>query len=353
MPTLPATQLEQLTVTIFERLGAPRENAATVAKHLVEANLAGHDSHGVIRVPQYFELIREGKLKPAGTMQVTREMGSAAMVDGSAGFGQVIGRDAMLLAIKIAQSGAIGAVTVRNCHHTGRIGTYTQMAAEAGLVGLAMVNSGGGGQAVAPFGGTGRRLSTNPISIAAPTGGPFPVVLDMASSIAPEGKVRTYYQAGKQLPAGWTIDAEGNPTTDPNHFYGTPSGALLPLGGSAGHKGFALGFMIDVLAGALTGAGSCQPGPTTPGDGMLAIAIDVRQFGPLAAFQDRVAQLSAHVKSSPTAAGVERIYVPGEVEAVRREQRLREGIAVEPSLWKQIEAICRGLEIDLSALGQS
>jgi uncharacterized oxidoreductase len=338
--------LERLTSTIFERCGAPAESAAIVAEHLVAANLAGHDSHGVIRVPQYFELIGDGRLKPEGRMRIVQELPAAAMVDGGAGFGQVIGREAMLLAVKIARAGGIGAVTVRNCNHTGRIGTYTQMAAEAGLVGIAMVNTGGGGQAVTPFGGTGRRLSTNPISIAAPSGGAFPIVLDMASSIAPEGKVRTYYQAGKSLPAGWTIDAAGKPTTDPNDFYGSPPGALLPLGGAAGHKGFALAFMIDILAGALSGAGCCQAGPAAPGDGMLAMAIDVRQFTPLAGFQERVAQLAEYVKSSPTAEGIEQIYVPGEVEAVARERRLRDGIVIEPTLWTLIERICRDLKID-------
>ena len=152
---------------------------------------------------------------------------------------------------KKARDGGVGAVSVRNCCHTGRIGTYTEMAAQAGLVGIAMTNSGGGGQLVAPFGGTARRLSTNPISIAAPSGGPHPIMLDIASSVAPEGKVRNYFLAGKSVPPGWMIDAAGNPTTNPADFYAEPGGALLPLGGAVGYKGFGLSFMIDILAGAL------------------------------------------------------------------------------------------------------
>lgn len=351
MPILTAQQLHGLTTSIFERFGAPADHARAVADHLLESNLQGHDSHGFIRVPQYIDSIDAGRLKPDGRMRVVREMAAAAMVDGGAGFGQVIARDAMLLAIKIAGTSGIGAVTVRNCNHTGRIGAYTRMAAEAGLVGIAFVNSGGGGQLVAPFGGIARRLSTNPISIAAPTGGPDPIVMDMSSSIAPEGKVRTYFQAAKSLPPNWIVDSQGKPSIDAADFYAQPPGAILPLGGSAGHKGFALAFMIDILAGALSEAGSCQAGEPAHGDGMLAMAIDVRQFTPLADFHERIAQLAQHVKSSPKAEGCEQIYVPGEVESRSRERRLREGISIEPSLWRLIEQICRRMSIDERAAG--
>ena len=255
MPTFAADRLEQLITAIFERAVAPTDHASCVAAHLVNANLAGHDSHGTIRVPQYIDLIDAGRIKPAATMEIVTRLPAAAVVDGRGGFGQVIVRDAMRLAIELAKQSAIGAVTVRNCSHTGRIGTYTQMAAEAGLVGIATVNSGGAGHAVAPFGGTAARLSTNPISIAAPTDGPFPIVLDMATSVAPEGKVRTYLQADKPLPSGWIVDAEGKPSFNAADFYA--GGAILPLGGPAGHKGFGLGFMVDILAGALSGGGCC------------------------------------------------------------------------------------------------
>ncbi len=255
MPTLRPDRLEQLITTIFERAGAPTDHAACVADHLVRSNLAGHDSHGAIRVPQYIDLIDAGRILPAATAQVVTRLPAGAAMDGRGGFGQVIARDAMRLAIELAKKSAIGAVTVRNCSHTGRIGTYTEMAAAAGLVGIATVNSGGAGHAVAPFGGTAARLSTNPISIAAPTDGPFPIVLDMATSIAPEGKVRTYLQADKPLPSGWIVDAEGNPSFNAADFYA--GGAILPLGGAAGHKGYGLGFMVDVLAGALSGGGCC------------------------------------------------------------------------------------------------
>ncbi len=345
MPTLAADRLEQFITTIFERAGAPTDHARCVADHLVRANLAGHDSHGAIRVPQYIDLIDAGRIKPAATMEAVTRLPAGAVVDGRGGFGQVIARDAMRLAIELAKQTAIGAVAVRNCSHTGRIGTYTEMAAAAGLVGIATVNSGGAGHAVAPFGGTAPRLSTNPISIAAPTDGPFPIVLDMATSIAPEGKVRTYLQADKPLPSGWIVDAAGKPSFNAADFYA--GGAILPLGGPAGHKGYGLGFMVDILAGAISGGGCCAPDPPPLSDNMLAIAIDVRQFTPFADFRRRVAALAEHVKTSPKAAGCEHIYVPGEIEVERRTRRLVDGIPIEPTLWKMLETICARFEVDL------
>jgi uncharacterized oxidoreductase len=345
MPTVSALHLERLTATIFERCGAPPDHARIVAEHLVASNLAGHDSHGVIRIPQYLDLIWAGQLKPDARMQIVHEMAAGAVVDGHFGFGQVIARDAMLLAVNIARAAGVGAVTVRNCSHSGRIGAYSHMAASEGLVGIAAVNSGGGGQLVTPFGGAARRLSTNPISIAAPSGGPYPMVLDMATSVAPEGKVRTHHQAGKSLPPGWIIDASGNASVDAADFYGDPPGALLPLGGAVGYKGFGLAFMVDILAGALSGAGCCGGEPSAPSDGMLMIALDVGQFAPLAEFEQRVTQLVEHVKSCPKAEGFEQIHVPGEAEELARQRRLRDGIGIEPRLWARIGEICARLQI--------
>jgi hydroxycarboxylate dehydrogenase B len=345
MPVVPAEQLKRLTTDILQCVGAAADAAACVADHLVEANLAGHDSHGVIRIPQYLDLISAGQLRPGGRMQIVEEAPAGAVVDGGRGFGQLIARDAMLLAMKKARAGGVGAVGVRNCGHTGRLGTYTQMAAQAGLVGIAMVNSGGGGQSVAPFGGTRGRLSTNPISIAAPSDGPHPILLDIASSVAPEGKVRTFFLAGKSVPPGWMIDAEGNPTTNPADFYAQPGGALLPLGGAVGYKGFGLAFMIDILAGVLSGAGCSRPGPVDPCDGMLVIALDVGQFTPLSGFKQRVAELADYVKSCPTAPGFDEIHVPGEIEARQRERRVRDGVSVDPAVWVQIVQVCNRLGV--------
>ncbi|MEX0679183.1 MAG: Ldh family oxidoreductase [Pirellulales bacterium] len=349
MPSFHAAALARLATAIFERCGAPADIAAGVAEHLVASNLAGHDSHGVLRIQQYVEMIDQHLVKPDGRMRLVERFAAGAVVDGDRGFGQVVARDAMNLAIEIARASGTGAVTVRNCCHTGRLGTYTELAAAAGLVGIVAVNAGGGGQLVAPFGGTARRISTNPISIAAPSEAGDSVVLDIATSVAPEGKVRALLQAGKRLPEGWLNDARGNPTTDPAELYADPPATLLPLGGPFGHKGFGLAFMIDILAGILTGAGYCRPGATYTGDGLLAIALDVAHFTPLEDFRRRVAELAAYVKACPTAPGVERIYVPGEIELVHRTERHRTGIPIEQGTWDRIEQICRRFGIDPTA----
>ncbi|HEX3727487.1 MAG TPA: Ldh family oxidoreductase [Pirellulales bacterium] len=339
MPKLDAQVLENLAAQIFERAGTAPEAARAVASHLVEANLAGHDSHGVLRIPQYIDGIDDGTLNPAGRAEIVHETAAIAVIDGGRGFGQVIGREGMLLAIEKARGCGVGAVTVRHCSHTGRIGTYTTMAARAGLAGVAMVNSGGGGQNVAPFGGTQRRLSTNPLSIATPGAGDEVIMFDAASSVAPEGKVRNLFQSGKNAPPGWMINAAGQPTNNPGDFYGEPGGALLPLGGLVGHKGYALAVMIDLLAGGLSGGGCCQSVPPPPADGMLAIALDVNQFLPLTDFRNQVVTLIEHVKSSALAPGYEQILAPGEPEAISRRRRLQEGVFVEPTVWHLIDGI--------------
>jgi LDH2 family malate/lactate/ureidoglycolate dehydrogenase len=243
----------------------------------------------------------------------------------------------MRLAIEIAHSAGTGAVTIHNCSHTGRLGAYAEMAAAAGMLGIVAVNAGGGGQLVAPFGGAARRISTNPIAIGAPSPGAHPIVLDMATSVAPEGKVRAAYQAGKKLPDGVLVDARGVPTTDPAALYADPPGSLRPLGGDFGHKGFGLAFLVDILAGALTGAGVCREGGTYQGDGMLLIVLDVAHFTPINDFLPRVATLSDWIKTCPPAPGFRQTHIPGELEHHTRTARLRDGIPIEPGSWELIE----------------
>lgn len=339
MPRFTAQSLESLATDLLERAGASRENAHIVADHLVAANLAGHDSHGVLRVLQYVASIDSGLIQPNGKTRVINRFPAGAVLDGGQGFGQVAGRDATLLAIEIARASGVGAVSLRGCHHTGRIGTYTEMCASEGLIGICVVNSGGGAQVVPPFGGVGRRLSTNPISIAAPTAGEHPMVLDMATTVAPEGKVRAAFQAGKPVPEGWLMDHAGRVTTDAAQLYAEQPGALVPIGGIVGYKGFGLSLMIDVLAGVLTGAGGCQPERAYPGDGLFIIALDTQRYMPLADFSQCVSALTDYIHSSPTAPGFERVYVPGEPEVARREQRLREGVLVEEGTWTLLEQL--------------
>ena len=352
MPNFAPEELEQHAVGIFKAAGASAKEALIVGRHLVEANLAGHDSHGVLRIPQYVEAIRRGKVKVGTQPEIVTETATTAVLDGRNGFGQVIAHEAMALAIRKARGSGIAAVTARNSNHTGRLASYTKMAAAEGLVAMMMVNAGGGGQSVVPFGGLARRLATNPISIAAPSGNGVPVVLDIASSVAPEGKVRLLYQARKPAPPGWLIDSAGRTSTDPKDFYESPGGGLLPLGGPAGYKGFGLAFMIDILAGALSGAGCCRPGAPEALDGFLMLTVDVQKFTPIHLFCHHVALLADHVKSCPPAPGFDEVYVPGEVELREEKRRKLEGIPVDDVIWREIEAIAVELGLGASAGGK-
>ncbi len=337
-------ELEKIVADVFLRAGAPPTHAHLVASHLVDSNLVGHDSHGVMRVPQYVDAIRTGHLIPDAEVKVLNDIGNSSALDGQRSFGQVAARTAMDLAIEKARHSGIGAVTVFNCYHSGRIGAHSVLAAHQNMVGIVMVNAGGGGQSVAPFGGSRPRLATNPISIAAPPAEPFPLLLDIATSVAPEGKVRDSLQKGEKLPEGCVVDAKGNPTTDPGDFYQAPGGALLPLGGSVGYKGFGLGLMVDILAGALSGAGCCTAEDVPAKDGLLLMAIDVEKFGPVMDFHRNVLSLVEHVKSCPPAPGFDEVYVPGEREHRTATQRKKTGIPLPVDIWEEIIAIADAYE---------
>jgi uncharacterized oxidoreductase len=340
-----AAALERGVGRLLVACGVPDDQAAIVAEHLVDAESRGVVSHGLIRVAQYVPLVQQQKINLAARLTVRRQSAATAALDGGHGFGQVLALQAIDFACELARRTGIAAVTLANCSHTGRLGRYTEHAAERGLIGLMMVNTGGHGQCVAPYGGTSGRLATNPLSIAVPLD-EAPLVLDFATGIVPEGKVRAFLAAGKSLPLGWVIDHRGRQTTNPADLYGPPRGAILPFGG---HKGFALSLLIDVLAGALSGAGCCVD-PTAPlagdTDGVFMAAIDVAAFCAPAEFREVVKNLVRHVKSAPLADGVQEIVVPGEPEARTRAARLARGIPIEPGTWRLLAETAAGLGLD-------
>jgi uncharacterized oxidoreductase len=257
----------------------------------------------------------------------------------------------MSMAIDRAGSVGVSAVTLHNCYHSGRLAVYALQAAKAGMIGVVMVNAGGGGQSVAPFGGIERRLATNPIAIAVPGGGAFDPFLDVATSMAPEGKVRDYYRRGDSLPPGWIIDSEGRPATDAQQFYGPPAGAILPWGGSVGYKGFGLAFLIDIMAGALSGAGCCGPERVPARDGVLFIALDVEQFVSRDEFTRQVHRLVEHIKSCPPAPGYDEVFVPGELEHLESIHRRRSGIEVDETTWQEMIALAHRYGVAASLNG--
>ena len=339
MDTYPPVWLREVVRAIFSSAGAGPRHAGIVADHLVDADLAGHASHGVLRVSQYISAIENGEVEPAAEPKIVDRHGGVTVLDGCSAFGQVAAGDAMDIAIGLAREGGIAAVTVRNCGHSGRLGAYAQQAASAGMISLIMVNAGGGGQSVTPFGGRARRLATNPLAMGAPTDGAFPLVLDFATSMAPEGKIRDYARRGERLPEGWLVDAAGAPSTRPDDLYADPGGAILPLGGPVGYKGFALAFFVDIFAGALSGAGCCNAHDVPARDGILMIALNPDLFSGSEYIRQEIGQLVEHVKSCPTAPGYAEVYAPGELEFRQREYHRQHGIPIDETTVAELQAI--------------
>ncbi|HIE50778.1 MAG TPA: Ldh family oxidoreductase [Armatimonadetes bacterium] len=336
MPTFTASELQAFVTDLFRAAGVPEEEARIVADALVTANLVGQDSHGVIRIPQYLQLLRRGQIRPGAPLEVVREAETTAVLDGHWGFGQVQARRATQMALAKARTYGLGAVGLHHCNHVGRLADYVLLAVEQGCVGLCMVNNHGAGRNTAPFGGTQRRLSTNPIAFAAPTAQGEPLLVDITTSVTAEGKIRVRRNRGQRVPEGWLLDGYGRPTTDPQALYREPRGALLPLGGEVGYKGFGLSLMVEVLAGALSGAGCSREEATVVGNGFFLLALDISRFAPVDEVARQLSELIAYVKSSPTQPGFTEILVPGEPEARTAARRRAEGIPIDEETWRQV-----------------
>jgi uncharacterized oxidoreductase len=340
-------RLKHLVQTVFAAAGCHDAEAERVAHYLVEANLVGHDSHGVIRVPIYVDWLRAGKVLANQQLQVVFENEVLAVTDGRFGFGQVMGEEAMRLGIAKCGRHGVAVVALRNPGHLGRIGDWALMAARAGKLSLHFVNTSGVGILVAPVGGIERRLSANPVAAGIPVPGGPPIVWDISTSVIAEGKIKVALNKGVPLPDHSVIDAAGRPTNDPKVFYGPPPGAILPFGG---HKGYGLGIVAEVLAGALTGNGCSNPAATRLTNGMLTILLDPGFFAPDDAFGPELERFIAFVKSSAKATPDGEILMPGEPEEKTRAKRSRDGIELDETTWGQILATCRSLGISPQAV---
>jgi uncharacterized oxidoreductase len=334
--------LKRLVAAIFAAAGCHDEEANRIAHYLVEANLVGHDSHGVIRVPPYIDWLKAGKVLANQTLRVVIETDSLAVVDGQYGFGQTMGEAAMKVGIAKAQRG-VAAIALRNSGHLGRIGDWAELAARAGLLSLHFVNTSGLGILVAPLGGISRRISANPVAIGVPAKSGPPLVLDISTSMIAEGKIRVALNKGVSVPEGCIIDPQGRPTTDPKVFYGPPPGAILPFGG---HKGYGLSVITDILAGALTGSGCSTPGVTRLVNGMLVILLAPACFQSEHVFHEEVSRFVAYVRSAEKTSPDAEILMPGEPEERTRTRRRREGIDLDETTWGQILATGRALGVD-------
>lgn len=346
MPTLQVEPLVDFSRSLFTAAGVPKDEADIVSHSLVDANLCGHDSHGVMRVPQYIGFIREGKLAANAPLQKLNE--TLAMYSGDAnwGLGQVNAYRLLDILLPKAQALGIAGGTLRRCGHIGRLGEYAEWAAARGMAFFATVNSHGCGKRVAPPGGTEGRISTNPLCLGAPTP-TDPLVLDIGTSSVAEGKVRVHFQKGEKVPDGWVVDHQGKPTNDPSTLYSEPRGTILPFGGPQAYKGFGLGLLLDVWAGGLSGGECSRPEAPIPGHGntVVFLMLDTKQFGGSEHFLKESGGLASFVRNTPKAEGVQAITLPGDPERQSKKKRQAEGIPIADGTWALLVKLAEELKV--------
>ncbi|BFT74723.1 Ldh family oxidoreductase [Paenibacillus sp. P36] len=317
-------KLQSFCREVFTRAGVPADRATTVAESLVQADLRGVESHGVVRTGIYLKRVEKGMMDPHAEPNIVSEHGSTALLDGSNNFGAVVGSFALDMAMKRAKQYGAGVVGVKGSNHFGTGAYYAKKAIEQNLILLVMSNA---SQTMPPSGGIRPFIGTNPLCIGVPAGEENPFILDMATSVVARGKIIVAAQKGEAIPLGWAIDKEGNPTTDAEAAL---EGSVLPVGGP---KGYAISMFIDILSGVLTGAGYGQyvnnmyeNWDEPQNVGHFFIAVDISHFIPLELFKQRVDLYIRQIKNEPKAPGVNEILVPGEIEHRQTERLKREGI---------------------------
>ena len=336
MPRFSPGRLREIGYELFAAAGCREEDGKAVVDHLVESNLFGHDSHGAIRFYEYARAIQEGRFNPQAKPVVVRDHPAAAVVDACNAMGQVGATFATELAIEKAKSCGVATVALRNTSHIGRVGAYPLMAAKKGFIGQVFVNAGPLGYQIAPFGGLDGKLSTNPLAFSAPRRNDEPLMVDMTTSVIAEGKIRVALNKGVDVPHGWIIDHDGNPTNDPKDFKGDPPGAILPLGGVVAHKGTGLSMMVEVLGGLLSGLGCANGSKTMLSNGVLLNVYNIEHFADIDEYYDEFESLIAHVKSSRLAPGFDEILIAGEPEFRNARRVEEEGIEIDDRTWEQI-----------------
>ena len=338
MPTFTDAQLTSMCEDLFVRAGATAHNAWCVADHLVLANLVGHDSHGIIRIPEYLDAIRRGELLPAAEPTVVRDEGNVRVVDGHYAFGQVAARFASTLAIESAKAHKIALVAAVRHHHIGRLGHYAELAADEGMI--AMIFAGGWGidnRCVVPYGGTDKVFGGNPLALGFPVGQAEPVVLDMGTCAMAIGKVELARDKGETLAPGAIVDRQGRPSVDPNDYF--DGGAALAFGG---HKGSALALAVELLGGALVGSEDfMEPDASRSGfaaGGMLIVGIDTAAVRPDTSYHASAEETVRRIQRSRPAPGFDQVMTPGQPEQESKAHRAKHGIPVPVATW---EKICR------------
>ncbi|MBX3444391.1 MAG: Ldh family oxidoreductase [Planctomyces sp.] len=348
MPVFTVDQLRELGRSLLMAAGTPPAAAETVAEELAQANLVGHDSHGVMRLVQYVQMIHDGFVKPTAALEVIQHGPGYAVLDAHFSLGQVAAAKALELGLEQAQAVGTATILVRNCNHVGRLGSYGEQAARRGCLALMAVNAPGPG-GVAPFGGIDRRLGTNPICMAAPRGDGA-VVLDMTTSATAEGKLRVAFQKGEPIGEGLLINSCGEASINPADFYANPCGAILPLGGGMGHKGFGLAVMIDIFCGILSGSGVARTDLPRGANGVWLQLLEIERFLPRSVYDMWMDRYVAHLKDCRLQPGCAEILLPGEIEQRRRAERERDGIPIPEETLRQILETASRLGADVSFL---
>lgn len=353
MPLFDANKLIDFVADIFAALGCSRAEAGRIGRYLVNANLTGHDSHGVARVPRYAAWKRDGLLIADQTVKRVVDTPVIAILDGQFGFGQTIAPQAVSLGIEKCRTHGLSAIGLRHSGHVGRVGEWAEMAAEHGVISVHFVNV-AGSVLVAPFGGIDRRFSTAPVCIGMPRPGGLPVILDFATSLVAEGKVLVASQGGKKLPANALVSAEGKASGDPRDLYGDydPAsgtrdhkrgrGALRAFGD---HKGSGLALMCELLGGALTGNGASDPEKRWS-QGMFSFYVDPERIDPDHLLPAELSRFLAYVKSTKPIDANEPVLLPGEPEARRRAERLEHGIPLSEETCDALRATARSVGLD-------
>jgi uncharacterized oxidoreductase len=347
-----AAELEALVADVFTAAGCSAQEAGRIALHLVKANLAGHDSHGVVRVPRYIQMMREGMIFAGRQAQVLVDTPVLAVVDGQFGFGQTVAPQAVEIGIGKCRAMGLSAVALRNAGHIGRVADWAEMAADAGLVSVHFVNA-AGSPLVAPFGSMERRFSTAPYSVGVPVSGRAPLVLDFATSLVAEGKVLVASQGGRAIPVDALIGPDGAIGDDPTLLYGefrttgrrdirNGSGALRAFGE---HKGSGLALMCELLGGALTGNGCARAGRRFA-NGMFSIYVDPAAIDPGGLFPPETLRFIDYVKAARAAPPAQETFLPGEPEARTRAERLQSGVPLPQETWTQLMDTARSLGVE-------
>lgn len=328
MPLFDKDKLHQITKQIFCAAGAPPDLSEQVAEVLVANNLAGHDSHGVLRIPEYLQSITDGEIIPTARPEILNQTGVSALITGNWALGQVIGNYAADIAIDKALQSGVAAVSVVQASHTGRLGVFTERAAEKGVV-MFMTIGTVDRPMTAPYGGAAAVLGTNPLAFTFPHAGGAPITLDFATSAIAAGKIKVAKARHEQLPPDALINKHGQPTTDPADFF--DGGVMLPFGG---HKGYALAIIAELFGGPLTGSESF-PGVTAR-SGIFFFALKADLFRSMDSYDQALSTLVDKVKAIPPAPGFKEVLLPGEPEAQYTKTRTLNGIQVPDDTWSAI-----------------